>query len=255
MEEKQVIPKVIHYCWFGGKELPDSVTKCIESWKKFCPDFEIKRWDESNFDMTINNYVAEAYQMKKWAFVSDFARIYVLYLYGGIYLDTDVEVIQSWNPLLINEAFMGLESEDAIASGLGMGAIKNHPVLKDIIDIYENHSFILENGELNTVATVQIITDYFVRKGFKMENRLQQISGMVIYPTEFFCPKAFGSNKIKCTKNTYSIHHYDFSWLEETGWKKKLRMKTIPLKLAAYKVFDQFGLEKAYVSMKKKFQR
>lgn len=214
-----MIPKKIHYCWFGGNDLPESVKKCIDSWHKMCPDYEIVCWNEENYDINKNIYVRQAYKSKKWAFVSDYARLDILYNKGGIYLDTDVELIKSLTPLLKNKVYMGIEKVEIknegvywISTGLGFGAERGSKVILDLMKLYEDRLFINEKNNLDLTPTPIIITNYLKTKGFKDKNIVQKIDELMIYPTEYFAAKDYLTNKLAVTDNTYSIHHYDNSW-------------------------------------------
>lgn len=211
-----MIPKKIHYCWFGGNEIPEKDKKCIESWKKYCPDYEIILWDESNYDITKNRYMQEAYQAKKWGFVPDFARLDILYEHGGIYLDTDVELIKNIDHLLDQKAFMGFESDgESVNPGLIIGAEAHMPLIGEIRDsIYQNRVFKLRENEYDTTASPRMNTDFLVSKGMKRNNQLQVVEGLTVYPSDYFCPIDFSTNILKETPNTLSIHHFHASWLE-----------------------------------------
>ena len=217
-----MIPKVIHYCWFGGKPLPELAIKCIESWKKFCPDYEIKQWDESNFDINQNSYISEAYNAKKFAFVSDFARFDILYRYGGIYLDTDVEIIKDLSPIILNGAFAGTERIGDINSGLGIGAEAGLSIYKEILDSYKETHFIQANGEYDLTTVVTRVSDIFIKHGYKLISDIQTICGVTIYPNQYFCPKDLETGILKITDNTYTIHHFDASW--NTPLDKEIRI-------------------------------
>lgn len=210
-----MIPKKIHYCWFGGKPLPKLAEKCIASWKKYCPDYEIILWNESNYDFTKHPYMKQALDAKKWAFISDYARLDIVYQHGGIYLDTDVEIIKPLDPLLENELYMGFESHEHVNSGLGFGAEAGHPLIKKMMEDYDNYSFINEDGSLNLTTSPMIQTKFLSTMGLCNDSgKIQTISGCAkIYPSDFFAPKSYITNKIIITQNTYSIHHYDGSWL------------------------------------------
>lgn len=209
-----MIPKTIHYCWFGGKPLSEKAKKCIESWKKYCPDYQIIEWNESNFDVNKNRYCREAYTAKKWAFVSDYARFWILYNYGGLYFDVDVEIIKNIDDIVIKGPFMGIERNNPIyvAPGLGMAAEKRMEIYKEILNFYNNISFVNSNHTYNMVTVVQYVTDVLKKKGLIDKNAIQKIQDIYIYPVEYFCPKDIDTGKIKITNNTYSIHHYDASW-------------------------------------------
>lgn len=209
------IPKIIHYCWFGGKPLPESVKKCIESWEKYCPDYEILQWNESNYDISKSKFMVEAYKAKKWGFVPDYARFDIIYEHGGIYLDTDVEIIKNWDPLLKHDAFMGFEGTEYIAPGLGFGAKPGNLVIKEMLELYEKIDFISFRNNLNKIASPVLISSFLDAKGLKRDGEFQIIDGLVLYPQDFFCPKNPITRFLNITKNTYSIHHYDASWVDE----------------------------------------
>lgn len=212
------IPKKIHYCWFGGNELPMSAIKCIESWKKFLPDYEIIQWDESNYDINKCDYVRDAYKEKKWAHVSDYARMDILYHHGGLYFDTDVEVIKPFDDLLINGPFMGCESTfGRVAPGLGLATNKGNRIYKEILESYESSSFYKENGELDLYNTIVVRTTNVLKKyGYVDNGQKQIIEEIVIYPKEYFNPMVYETGEIKVSENTYSIHWYDGSWLPKS---------------------------------------
>lgn len=214
-----MIPKKIHYCWFGGSPLPQLAKKCIKSWKKYFPDYEIIEWNESNFNIDACLYTQEAYKAKKYAFVSDYARFWILYNYGGIYFDTDVEVIKPMENIINQGPFMGCEIKGAderwprVACGLGIAVYSHHPIYKEILDHYEQSKFILDNGELNYLTVVSRVTEVLKRHKLQPTDKLQVCDDITIYPPDFFCPKSFETREINITKNTVAIHHFDASWM------------------------------------------
>lgn len=219
-EGEIMIPKVIHYCWFGNGELPDTAISCIESWKKLCPDYEIKRWDETNFDLQYNKYIQDACASKKWAFVSDVARLKILYDNGGIYLDTDVELVKPLDDLLNLEVFMGAESTGSVNTGLGCGAEINNKIIKILLDDYDNYEFDENDPVCCPIMTTKVLEKF----GYSASDKIQSIDGLTIFPTEYFAPIDLTTRKLSLTKNTYSIHHYDASWQSEDKKKQtKLR--------------------------------
>lgn len=228
------IPKIIHYCWVGGNPKPKSVLYCIESWKKCCPDYEIKEWNETNYDFTKNQYMKEAYDAKKWGFVPDYARLDIVYNYGGIYLDTDVEMVRSFDDLLDKESFFGFEDTGEntyfVACGLGFGASKNNQLIRKLRDYYDDISFLNEDGTLNLKPAPQHNTPIFAEYGVTLDNKLQTIEGNVFYPAEYFCPKIFKTGKLTLTKNTFSIHHFSASWMDEAIVKEIQHSQKICLK-------------------------
>ena len=229
-----MIPKKIHYCWFGGKPLPKAAQKCIDSWKKNFPDYEIIRWDESNYDVQKIEYIAQAYQAKKYAFVSDYARFDILYHEGGIYFDTDVEVLRSFEDVLAYGAFFGCEIDGRISEnqqgeslarksyggfairvspGLGMASEPGNPFYKECLDFYENHSFYKPDGTQNSMAVVRITTNLLAKHGLEDKKGIQVVDKIVIYPAEYFNPLDGRTGTVHITKNTHSVHWYSLSWM------------------------------------------
>ena len=223
-----MIPKIIHYCWFGGNPLPESAKKCIASWRKYLPDYEIKEWNESNFDVNIIPYTAEAYKAKKYAFVSDYARFWILYKYGGLYFDTDVEVIKNMDAIIAKGPFMGCECEAqagatpaqlGVAPGLGLGVNPGLGLYGEILAQYDGKHYVLPDGSFSSETVVTITTELLCQKGLKNTSEVQQVDGIWIYPKEYFCPKDYKTGKLEITDNSYSIHQYTATWIPY--WKRK----------------------------------
>lgn len=215
-----MIPKIIHYCWFGGNPLPKDVQKYKETWRKFCPDYQIKEWNESNFNIHSFKYVEQAYEQKKWAFVSDVARITALYQEGGIYLDTDVEIIRPLDNLLDNQLFLGFEGSQWIGTNI-IGAEKGHPLLNKFLDDYKSRSFINKDGNLDLTTNVEKLTRLLIDNyGIELTGKEQQSGDIHIYPTDYFSPYDYIQGRVKKTKNTYSIHWFSQSWIKRPLWKK-----------------------------------
>jgi len=221
-----VIPKKIHYCWFGRNPLPESAIKCIESWQKFFPDYEIIEWNEDNFDVNSILYTAQAYAAKKYAFVSDYARFKILYEHGGLYFDTDVEVIKSFDDILERGAFMGCElaatQGGAVNPGLGLGVNPGLNLYRELLDEYKTRHFINPDGSYNQTTIVSYTTDLLSKKGLKATNEVQKVAGITIYPKDYFNPLNDNTGKLKITSNTHSIHWYNKTWLEVNPWRMKL---------------------------------
>lgn len=217
-----MIPKIIHYCWFGGKEKPKDVLKMIASWKKHCPDYEIKEWNETNFDIHLNRYTEEAYQQKKWAFVSDVARLWALVYEGGIYMDTDVEIIRPLDNLLANKAFIGFEGTQWIGTNL-MGAEPYNAFLQAFLEDYNHRNFTNPDGTLNQTTNVEEITSRFLTQHNLVRNgKQQQVGDFTVYPTDYFSPYDYINGKVRTTANTYSIHWFSQSWIKRSKWKTRL---------------------------------
>ena len=208
-----MIPKVIHYCWFGNNPLPPLAEKCIASWKKYFPDYEIRQWNETNFDFSVCDYAAEAYAAKKWAFVSDYARFKILHDHGGLYFDTDVEVIRDLSPILEQGAFMGCEDVGSCNPGLALGAAPQMPFYKEMLDGYAQRHFLNPDGSYNLCTVVEYTTDLLKKHGYVGTDDPEQIADITIYPKEYFCPMNPVDFELIVTDNTYSIHHYAASWV------------------------------------------
>lgn len=223
-----MIPKIIHYCWFGRGPKPELALKCIASWKKYLPDYEIKEWNEDDFDLELYPYAKEAYDNRKFAFVTDVVRLYALYHEGGIYMDTDVEVLKPLDQFLHHHAFSGFENNTDVPTGI-MASEKGGVWAKDNLDYYKSHHFIVGNGNLDLTTNVTIITKYMIKKGLTPKNDYYDIPGLItIYPKDYFCPKNLVTGKIKCTRNTVCIHHFSGSWLEHSFlFNCKHRLKAV----------------------------
>lgn len=224
-----IIPKTIHYCWFGGAPLPALAKKCIESWKKYLPDYTIKRWDESNFDINCIPYVREAYESGKYAFVSDYARFKILYEEGGIYFDTDVQIIKPINDIIERGPFMGCQNKVikkennalGVNPGLGLGVFQGHQIYQELIDVYNKLHFRNSDNTLNLKTVVDYTTFLLSQKGLKPINEIQQVAGIWIYPWDYFCPMS-PTLVLNLTKNSRTIHLFNASWC---GKSDKIRKK------------------------------
>ena len=217
-----MISKIIHYCWFGRGEKPESAKKCIASWKKFCPDYEIKEWNEDNCDYLSMPFMAEAYKARKYAFVSDVMRLIVLEKYGGVYFDTDVELVKDISPLMNDDGFIGFENDMYVASGLTIAAIPHHPVIQAMISEYEKLHFTNPDGSFNTVGCPHLNSDVMEQFGLVRNGKEQMVEGIHVYPADYFNPRDSVTGKVTKTANTYSIHWYSMSWIP---WHKQIRVK------------------------------
>ena len=209
------IPKKIHYCWFGRGVKSELIIKCMASWRKYMPDYEIIEWNEDNFSFD-NEYAREAYESKKYAFVSDYVRLKVIYEQGGIYLDTDVELIRNLEPLLQVGGFMGFERVNTVATGLGFAAPPKSPIVASLLSVYDNLHFIV-NGKMDQTACPIRNTTVLLVNGLVANNTKQQIGDIIIYPRDYFCPLDYDSGRLKITSNTYTIHHYGYSWADKNA--------------------------------------
>lgn len=223
-----MIPKIIHYCWFGRNPLPPLAVKCIDSWKKYFPDYEIKEWNEDNFDVNIIPYTEEAYRLKKYAFVSDYARFWILYHYGGLYFDTDVEVIKSMDDIIARGPFMGLEKMDgsgvgiiAVAPGLGLGCESGNRICKDMLEFYKHTHYVSWAGKM-TGTVVDFTTTIILSKAQLKNDQINYCNSVYIYPDEYFDPMNYYTGEILITENTRSIHRYASSWLNNRSILKKI---------------------------------
>lgn len=219
-----MIPKIIHYIWVGGKPLTKLAEKCIKSWKKYCPDYEIKRWDESNFNINENEYCKEAYEAKKWAFVSDYIRVKVLSEYGGIYMDTDVEVIKSLDEFLDNPAFSGFENDTMISTGI-MACEKGNKWMKEILSYYDDAHFLNKDGTFDLTTNIVTITNTTKKmfSNIKLDNTYQAFEDVVFYTKDYFCPIDYDTKDLNKTANTHTIHWFAGSWLPKPPFKQRCK--------------------------------
>ena len=208
------IPKVLHYCWFGHNPIPERYKEWMKSWKKYCPDYEIVEWNEDNYDVNQNEYMAEAYEAKKWGFVPDYARLDIIYKYGGIYLDTDVEIVCNLDELLHQKAFVGFQDEYAVSLGLGFGSIPKNPIFAQLRDDYNQIQFKI-NGKYNLIASPKYQTERLILCGLEPNGKFQQLQDLNVYPKVFFSPMNHYNRKVMMNDNTFMIHHFDGSWVEK----------------------------------------
>lgn len=241
-----MIPRTIHYCWFGRKPLPKSALSCIASWKKFLPDYEIKEWNEDNFDVYAIPYTKEAYEAKKYAFVSDYARFKILYEEGGLYFDTDVELIRPLDDIIARGPFMGCEQDGSdmscanVNSGLGLGVNPGLGLYQEILSLYGTLHFLNPDGSFNQKTVVAYVTELLMRHGLHAVNDVQYCAGVYIYPCEYFCPISVVDGKMRLTNRTVSIHHYDQSWqspVRKYGRKLALKVGGVHLKTYLKRLF------------------
>lgn len=212
----------------------------MESWKKNCPDYEIKCWNEDNFDVTQNLYCKEAYEHKKWAFVSDYVRLKVIYEYGGIYLDTDVEVVQDLTPLINDSVgYIGFQNSEEVNTGLGFAAPPHNPCIKSMLDIYSQRKFVLNNGEYNLIPCPAVNTVGLMacglKTGYQASKMIQHLDGIDVYPEEYFNPLNSDTKKLTISNKTYTIHWYTASWFEASAKKKQIVKKFIPQSILKYR--------------------
>ena len=218
-----MIEKKIHYCWFGKGEMKPLMKKCLKSWKKYCPDYEIIEWNEDNFDVNSTLWTKQAYEAKKYAFVADYVRLKVLYEHGGVYLDTDQELIKPLDPFLEHKAFLGFMDETDISCGI-MGTEKNNEIIKEFLDSYNQKSFINEE-RTDVKPNTDIFTQIFIRNGLIQNNEYQVISGVHIYPRTYFCPTSCIDPESYISDETVSIHHWAMTWRKESEKKTFAKVK------------------------------
>lgn len=210
--DRQLIPKTIHYFWFGRGPKTELMEKCMDSWRKYCRDYEIIEWNEDNYDITKNQFMKEAYDAGKYSFVPDYARLDVICRYGGIYFDTDVEIVKSIDDLLYNEAFYGMGCYGRVATGLGFGSVREHKVVKRLLEAYDGFSFKKGNGELNLDSNTIREEPVFKEFGLKQKNEFQMAGGASVFPSDFMSPCVPGFQTYKISCNTVTVHHNRFSW-------------------------------------------
>lgn len=224
------IPKKIHYCWFGNSKMPKKFQENIDSWKKHCPDYEIIQWNERNYDVTKNRYMKQAYDAKKWGFVPDYARLDIINQHGGVYLDTDVQVVRSFNELLQFDLFCGFEDTENVNFGAGFGGIANNMQLRSLMSVYDEVLFQKEDGTLNLLPSPKYQTEVMKRFGFVMNGETQIINNVAVLSSVYFSP--IRSNGIgNVTEDTYSIHQYAATWFDDQQYRKKKKLVDICLML------------------------
>lgn len=254
------IPKIIHYCWFGGKPKPKLAEKCLQSWKKFCPDYQILEWNENNFDIsTAPMYVRQAYEAGRWAFVTDYVRLRGLTELGGIYMDTDVEVIRPLDPFLEQKAFAGFEHVERVQTGL-LACEKGFPLFLDFLRYYDNATFLRPDGTVDTTTNVEVLTNLCRQRGLVLNDRFQVVEGLAIYPREVFCPVDFDTKKLKKTRKTVTIHWFSGSWhtqeeldamAEEKRQQRRERQSNLRVAIGS-KLLGETGYERLKAILKRK---
>lgn len=212
---EQMIPRKIHYCWFGGKEMPEFLRRCMDTWRRHCPDYELICWNEDNYDVGRIPFASEAYREKKYGFVTDVARLDILYEHGGIYMDTDVSLIKKLDELLYQPAFTGVEKWGNINTGGMAGAVPMHPMIKEMLEYRKKFHFTIEGGSLNMETNGFYETVPFIKHGMRVDGSLQYINGMTVYPAQAFHPYDYMSCQTKTKKSTFSIHHFYGGWMEK----------------------------------------
>lgn len=226
-----MIPKIIHYCWFGHGEKPKLAQKCIESWQRILPEYEIIEWNEDNFDLDAFPYARQAYESKKFAFVTDVVRLFALYTHGGVYMDTDVEILKPIDSLLEYDAVSGFETTNLIPTGL-MASQKGNRIIGELLNDYKSRNFINEDGSLNLTTNVIYITETLSKYGIRLNNQFQIVAGFAFLPSDYLCPKSVKDGKIRLTENTLAIHHFAGSWHSPL----RNRIRNIIVKVGGYRL-------------------
>ena len=225
------IPKVIYYCWFGRGKMPALAEKCMKSWKKFCPEYDIVCLNEDNFDIAGNRYAKEAYDAGKWAFVSDYARLKVLYEHGGIYLDTDVELLKPLDALISETGYMGFDENELVATGLGFACEKGNALIGALLKDYDDIPFVLADGTYDMTPCPARNTETIKNLGLNTAVKNQVFMGIHFLPEDYLCPMKYYTGKKVITPNTYSIHHFCASWTSATAKRTVFLKRLIGVKL------------------------
>lgn len=237
-----MISKVIHLCWLSGDPYPEKIRKCLDSWKRILPDYEVILWDTNRFDLNKSIWVEQAFKAKKYAFAADYIRFYALYHYGGIYMDSDVEVLKTFDDLLHLPYFVGAEKAGTIEAAI-MGSEPHNPWIKQCLDYYDNREFVLEDGSLDIRKLPEIMVEEISKlqpiKTISLEeskslSNLDFSKQVIVLPDEYFSPKVFDSRQVLLTPNTYAIHHYENSWFSHKA-KFYYRMRSVLIRIFGYK--------------------
>jgi hypothetical protein len=249
-----MIPKIIHYCWFGGNPLPELAQKCIASWKKYCPGYTFMLWNESNFDVNTVQFTAQVAQIKKWGFIVDYIRAWAVFNFGGIYLDTDVELLKPLDDLLdANICFAGFEDMEYINPGSIFAGEKGCAVAREVMEYYSHYDIFEGGNRENLVPSPRIFTNILLKYGLVKNNLYQELGIFTAYPSDYFSPKSFVTDLLNLTGNTYSIHHFDGSWLskqmkrllkEKIYIDKKIRNRAIKMLIKKLCVIKKIISEK-----------
>ena len=254
-----MIPKIIHYCWFGRGEMPKLMKRCIKSWKKFCPDWEIIQWNEDNFDVNSTPWTKQAYESKKYAFVSDYVRLKALYEMGGVYLDTDQELIKPLEPFLMHSMFMGFMDDTNISAGV-IGTEKGHPIMWQMLSYYKGRAFLTEAG-VDIKPNTNWMTDILLERGLILDDSHQELCDVAVYPQTYFCPTSCVSIEDKTSKDTVALHHWAMTWRTEKAKKDFARVKRHQrwwyraweqVKILPQKIFRKIFGDNAMETLKKK---
>lgn len=211
-----MIPKIIHYVWFGSNPFPPKIQKCIDSWKKYLPDYEFKLWNEETFDVNSCQFAKEAFELKKWAFVSDYARIEAIYKYGGWYLDTDIEILKPIAPLEVHRVVLGTDEDGAITAMYGTEP--RHPYWKKVLDYYRTMSFVKPDGSLNMAVVNEHLQEVLAEYGYVHKNKYQELKeGIILYPDDYFHVVSLERGTKHQTENSYAIHWQTMTWTSKTS--------------------------------------
>lgn len=225
ISSEPLIPKIIHYCWFSGNPIPGPLKKCINSWHEKCPDYEIIRWDESNYDVGKHISTKQAYEAGNWGFVTDVVRLELMYEFGGFYFDTDVELLKNLDELRFQPAFCGREEWGHMNSGCGFGCEKHFELVREMWEFRKDVPYLTIEGKCNAEASGYYETIPLMKRGLRIDNSTQTVDGMTIYSSEFFSPFNYISGTETITDNTFSIHYFSGSWLGEAGQQHRIQTR------------------------------
>lgn len=235
------IPKIIHFCWMSGEDYPELIKKCISSWKEKLLDYEIKLWNADNFNVNMCRYTKEAFVAKKYAFVSDYVRLYALYYEGGIYLDSDIEVLRKFDDLLNNNAFTGFENSNSVAAWI-LGSEKGNPIFKEFLEYYKDKPFILSDGTYDLTPNPILITEICKKHGLALNGKRQELDNITVYPSDFFNPYTRANEGLNITANTYCIHYYNGSWISDAKKEIIEKRKEIIKKYGKWAGYLYYGV-------------
>ena len=239
-----MIPKIIHFCWLSDEPYPEIIRLCMDSWHKYLPDYEFVHWDLQKLNEIDSIWAKQAFEHKKYAFAADFIRCYSVYNFGGIYLDTDVELFDSFDSFLNLKAFMGLDSRGDLEAAV-FGAEKHAEWLGKALEFYKDRKFVNTDGTFNIITMPNVFKSVFnqlLGREYPQYEEISDLSFLTLFPPDFFSPKDYTTGVVRRTSRTVAVHHFEAGWLNKSGWGwRKHQFKIFLKKLIGYQMSTSFS--------------